>query len=155
MSRVGVHGSRLVAAVLLLAGLASGAAAHVHAVENAAAAGARLEVVLTFSHGCGDLATTGLAVEIPPDLQDPRPKPQDGWQASFEGGVLHWQGGEIAPDQEARFSFDVRLAPDARGDSAGRIWLPTVQICGAASSRWIAQDLGADNPAPFVTVAPQ
>lgn len=155
MRRVTFHASGLTAAALLLAGLASGAAAHVHAVENAAAAGARLEVVLTFSHGCGDQATTGLAVEIPPALQDLRPQPRDGWQASLTGGVLHWQGGEIAPDQEARFSFDARLAPDASGDSDGRIWLPTVQICGAASSRWIAQDLGADNPAPYVRVAPQ
>ena len=146
-------------AVALAAALPSGPVlAHVSAEPAEAPAGAPQVIRFRIGHGCSGQATTALRVEIPQALSEARPQPKPGWTLKIDRGgpvtAITWTG-TLPDDQFDDFAVLARLPAEP-----GRLYLPTVQTCGADEVQWTGvPDPGEDphaltHPAPSVKIVP-
>lgn len=152
----------LLKSVALAAGLglaASPVLAHVGADPGQAPAGAYQTVSFRVGHGCGEAATTALRIETPEGLTSARPQPKPGWTLSIEKTgdrptAFTWRG-DLPADQFDTFAILVKLPA-----TAGVLYFPTVQTCGAQESQWTQiPDPGESpgslsHPAPALRVTP-
>lgn len=138
------------AAVGVLAG-ASAAAAHVDAEPVEIAAGVPVTVTLVVEHGCGDLDTTGMLIQVPPGVTDMVAVEQPGWTTAADAATVSFAGGPLDHHTTGRFAVSF-TAPVI----AGPLDLPVVQQCGDTALRWIEiPEVGGpepENPAPRVNV---
>lgn len=131
--------------------LASGgvAGAHVEATAQTAPDGLSA-VTLSFHHGCGGAATTGLDVRIPEGTTEVLPDAPEGWSVDVSGRTVSWSGGSVPDGDEGRFELRLRLV----GAAGTRVFLPTVQRCGSEQLAWIGEtdDPEATDAAPRVVL---
>lgn len=66
-------------AALGLAGLATGAQAHVTLEQGEAVSGSPYKAVLRVGHGCDGAATTQITVTLPAGFRGAKPMPKEGW----------------------------------------------------------------------------
>jgi uncharacterized protein YcnI len=147
------------AAMLALAG---GAQAHVSASPKEAVAGSYQVVRFGVGHACtGADATTALRLEIPEGMPAARPQPKAGWTLSIERGAggpdavkaIVWRG-RLPVDQFEEFVVMLRLP-----DKPGALFIPAVQTCGTAETRWSdipPMDAAPrpEHPAPSIRLLP-
>jgi periplasmic copper chaperone A len=137
-------------AVAILAGHAN---AHITLEQTSAQANTNYKAVMRVSHGCGNLATTGVRIQLPAGVLDVKPMPKAGWQLKTVEGPLAepykdshgalvtqgivevaWTGGSLANEHYDEFIFRMRT-PSTPGVT---IWFPIVQECERGEvTRWI------------------
>ncbi|MBN8940147.1 MAG: DUF1775 domain-containing protein [Rhizobiales bacterium] len=136
-----------------LAGLASGAQAHVTLERREATAGTSYRGILAVPHGCGREATTAIRVQIPEGLFSVKPVPKPGWTVAttvkpyakaysshgreiLEGvSEIVWSGGSLPNDFFDEFVFVGQVDPAAAGGST--LYFPVIQTCANGEERWI------------------
>jgi uncharacterized protein YcnI len=142
--------STLLAATLSAA--ATAAEAHIALQETEARSGAYYVAAFRVGHGCGDLATTALSVELPEGISDTKNQPKPGWRFERSGRTVAWRG-RLEPSEFDVFAIQVKLP-----DSTGPLYFPAVQTCGAVEQRWVeipapgAAWTSVPHPAPVVTL---
>ncbi len=162
------------AAIIALAAI-SPASAHVTASASNTAAGAYTLVTFGFGHGCGESATTEIAIQIPESLTAVSPGMNYGWTVEkvFEdlatpipdghGGEYTERVSEVVYTAKEpvpngfydSFELSLRLPEDAAGQT---LYFPTVQTCEEGETAWIeipeegqsGDDL--ESPAPAIVV---
>ena len=153
----------LAAGLLALCALVPAAQAHVTLETSQAAAGTYYKAVLRVGHGCDGADMTRLRVRIPEGVLSVKPQPKAGWNleltqgayaqpqtvhgAPVESGVreLSWTG--LLPDAYYdEFVFRAYLSENLKPDQI--VYIPVVQECGEAVSRWIDTSGNADVPDP-------
>lgn len=150
-------------ALLATSVLATGAAAHVVAVPDAAKAGSYAAIAFRVGHACaaGD-TTLKVRIEIPDGVASARPQAKPGWTYTLERGpdpkaaptAITFEG--RLPD-EAFDDFPVLMKLPAAGD---RLVFPVVQTCEKGESQWTevaSPDTPGEKlnrPAPVVTLIP-
>lgn len=141
--------STLIATSLLLA--PGAAAAHVMLMPSSATAGASTLLQFHVEHGCGELATTALRVEIPAAIGVVLPSAKSGWSLASEGHAIVWRG--ASPGAHVADSFEMKVTLPA---APGAIFFPVTQTCGATVENWSEiPDPGhtpLKRPAPSLTV---
>lgn len=139
-------------------GLAGAAQAHVVLPADGAEAGSYKPLRFQVGHGCGDKATTALRIEIPAGVSSARPQPKPGWTLNIARSgdtvtAITWRG-ELPGDQFDEFLIMVHLP-----DTAGVVYFPAAQTCGAETVRWDEpQTPGAaapKQPAPRIYLSPR
>ncbi|MFA9431640.1 YcnI family protein [Egicoccus sp. AB-alg2] len=167
--------SVLLPAAALVGLLAAPAAAHVTANPNAVPADGYAAVSLRVPHGCGDAATTELAVQMPAGVQSATPEQVPGWTVRTVVGELDepydahgetvtegvrevvWTaeaGAELPSDQYREFGLSLRVG----GEDGETLYFPTVQTCTEGETAWVeipdtVEQWGElDRPAPYVTL---
>ena len=159
---------------LVLASLTP-ASAHIGLSADTYAAGSTAIVTFGFGHGCGDLPTTALSIQIPEEFNTVSPVLAPGWDIEIEKEdlatpVAGSHGEEITerisivtftadePVDNGIYgmvSLRLTLPEDATGET---IYFPVVQECDGDEISWIqipedgesADDL--PEPAPSITV---
>ncbi len=133
------------------------AAAHIVADPGKAPAGAYQVVRFRVGHGCGKAATTGLRIELPPQLASARPQPKPGWRLTIERDgervvAIVWAG-ELPDEQFDDFAILAKLPAEP-----GPLYFPAVQTCGGEEQQWTAipeaGETGVSHPAPVLVVTP-
>lgn len=137
---------------LMLALLATPAAAHVTIDPPQAAAGSYLRAAFRVPHGCGQAATQRLVVTLPEGVIMARPMPKPGWtlrtreealatpldnghggQITKRVAEIAWEGGSLPDAWYDEFVVMLRL-PDRPGET---LWIPAVQHCeDGATAAW-------------------
>lgn len=157
----------LIALVLATPLIATGAAAHVVAVPDAAKAGSYSAIAFRVGHACaaGD-TTLKVRIEIPDGVASARPQVKPGWTYTLERGpdpkaaptAITFEG--RLPD-EAFDDFAVLMKlPAPKGPGGDRLVFPVVQTCEKGESQWTeipspeAPDAKLNRPAPTVTLIP-
>lgn len=138
----------LIASLLILAaGVAAPASAHITLAEPSALSGASYTASFRVSHGCDGSPTVALRVEIPEEVTSAKPEAKAGWSVRVEtaplakparpGGdaaarviAVAWRG-RLDAHQADRFDVSVKLP--AR---SGLLYFPTVQTCESGENRW-------------------
>lgn len=162
-----------VAAALVLLG-ATGASAHVTVTPDTTEAGSYAVLTVSVPHGCGDSATTAVAIAIPESIPAVTPTVNAGWEISKvmetldppvddgHGGqltervaqVVYTTDSPLPADHRDAMELSVRL-PDTPGETLA---FPVVQTCEEGEAPWV--QLAADGqdpdeleyPAPVVTL---
>ncbi len=140
-------GAVAAAAFVLLAGPAS---AHIEPDVSAVAANQPATVGFNLEHGCGDEATTKIAVQVPAEITDAQPVALDGWTTSVSDRVITFEGGPQPAHEELTYSITF-TAPDQEGTVLA---FPTIQTCGTTELAWLDPSEDDDHPAPTVKVVP-
>lgn len=142
---------------LVVAG-ATVASAHVTVSPSTSAAGSYTVLTFAFGHGCGESATTQVAIQMPEQILAVSPTVHPGWDVEkvmegLETPVDDGHGGEYTervaevvytaetpvPDGY-RDAFELSLKlPDAAGETLD---FPTVQTCEEGETAWV--ELPAD-----------
>ncbi len=144
---------------LILAAMtfAGPAAAHISADPGKAATGAYQVTLFRGCHGCGKAATTGLRIELPPELASARPQPKPGWSLKLERDgdrvvAIAWTG-ELPDEQFDDFAILAKLPA-----APGPLYFPAVQTCGSEQQQWTGipdpGETGLSHPAPVLMVTP-
>jgi periplasmic copper chaperone A len=132
--------------------LCASANAHVSFQQAQAEAGKPYEAVLHVSHGCGDSATTAIAVRVPAGFEAGKAQPKSGWTLTEQAGNITW----TAATREAA------LGPHQPGDFvlAGKapakpqaLWFKVVQTCEQGSLDWSQQPAEGTSTAGLKTPA--
>ncbi|WP_152187956.1 YcnI family copper-binding membrane protein [Georgenia satyanarayanai] len=149
------------AAGLVLLG-ASGAAAHVTVSPSTTEAGSYAVLTVSVPHGCGDSATTAVAIEIPESIPAVTPTVNAGWEIekvmeTLDPPVDDGHGGQLTErvaqvvyttdsplpaDHRDAMELSVRL-PDTPGETLA---FPVVQTCEEGEAPWV--QLAADGQDP-------
>ncbi|MBP0491248.1 YcnI family copper-binding membrane protein [Pararoseomonas indoligenes] len=143
--------TRLLIGLSVLGALISGAAlAHVTVDQPTLPADSYVRIAIRVPHGCEGAATTGIRLQVPPELRGAKAMPVAGWALTtrMEGGVtvqgehgtahvpreVSWQGGNLPDDQYQEFVLLVRTP----AEPGATLYFPVVQDCeGGKVSRWI------------------
>ncbi|MGK2931460.1 MAG: YcnI family copper-binding membrane protein [Solirubrobacterales bacterium] len=164
---------KLIATIVVLAGLAlpASATAHVTVSPTEAPAEGYAMLYLTVPHGCEEAPTTSVSVRMPDQVISATPGVVPGWKIKAVEGKLPnpaeqhgetitegvrqvtWTGGPLDPEQLEQFPLSVAFA-GAEGDAAE---FKVVQGCaGGAETAWIqstpASGEEPEHPAPTVTL---
>lgn len=168
-----ISAAAVAAAGLLVLG-ASSAAAHVSVSASTTEAGSYSVLTFAVPHGCGDSATTALAIQVPDALHSVTPTVNPGWDIEQvtepldppaddgHGGrltervaqVVYTAHEPLPTDHRDTFELSVRL-PDTPGET---LTFPVVQSCEEGEAPWVqvpadGQDAGElDMPAPVITL---
>ncbi|RKP47537.1 YcnI family protein [Trinickia fusca] len=166
----------LIAAITLIAGVATSLCAHAHitAQPNEGAAGSYFETALKVPHGCDGSPTVALRVAMPDGVTSVKPQMKPGWHVDIERRPLdpplkgehgttiaevvtavQWSGNSLPDSQYDTFGIVMKL-PDEAGKT---LYFPVVQTCESGRREWT--DIPAEgqswhavhSPAPFVRVA--
>ena len=156
--------------------LAAPASAHVTLNPNTAPSEGYTAASLRVPHGCGEAATTEIAVQVPAGVQSVTPEQVPGWTVDTVVGELDepyeahgetitegvreviWtaEAGHELPDGQYReFGMSLRVS----GEDGQDLWFPTVQTCTEGEEAWIEipdsvdQWGELDKPAPYLTLA--
>lgn len=168
--------ARLVPAIaatgLLVLATAVPALGHVTIPDGGAVpSGASTEIHLRVPHGCGELPTDTLEVQLPDGIVAAQPAYVPGWEVEVEMvesepyerfgetltervGVIRWSGGDLP--NHAYYDFGVRAT--FLQEPGTEIPIPIVQRCGEEETAWIevpAEGQDADeleHPAPTITI---
>ncbi|WP_151718422.1 YcnI family copper-binding membrane protein [Gemmobacter serpentinus] len=155
---------------LAFAAIAAPAFAHVSLEQPEAKVGATYKAVLRVPHGCGDLATQTLRVQIPEGFFNVKPMPKAGWVLETVKGKyakaydkhgtevtegvqeIVWSGGDLPNEFYDEFTFRGSFAGDLPVGST--FYFPVVQECAGAQEAWIdtSGDENAELPAPGVVL---
>src|SRR5690625_627591 len=164
------------ATVALVVVGASSAAAHVGVHAEDPVAGSYTVLRFDVPHGCGDAGTTGLSIEIPPEIESVAPTVAPGWDIELihtelaeprDDGHGGWQRERVSEVQfraeeplpahmRAVFELSVRIADDAAGEMLA---FPSIQTCEEGETAWIqvpgeGQDPEQlESPAPMLSVS--
>jgi uncharacterized protein YcnI len=161
-----------VAALLLAAGCAGPAAAHVGIAVNEAPVGASYRATLVVGHGCDGAATTAIRVQVLEGFFNVRPMPKSGWTLEIVAGKysrpfetghgtvtegvteISWSGGELPDSQFDEFVFRGTFGGEL--EAGTRFYFPVIQVCGDVEDAWIdtSGDEDAELPAPHVELLP-
>jgi uncharacterized protein YcnI len=138
--------------LLLLAALGlvyvPSALAHAEATPAKVRAGSVATIVIRVE-GEEPAPATKIAVQVPQELSDVKPRPTPGWKLTRSGRVITWSGGEIAQEAFGRFAFSARM-PDAPAGT--ELTFPTVQTyANGKVVHWIGEE-SSDTPAPHVSL---
>lgn len=167
--------SALAAAALLAA--TGAASAHVVLAEKTAAAGSPYRAVFKIGHGCGDQATTGIRVTLPPGFKGAKPMPKPGWQLAVRKDKLpasYVSHGKTVTEDTAEIAWTAATPADALPDAhydefvlsgtlpdkPGPLWFKVLQRCGQTQTDWSEQPAsgtstqGMKSPAALLTVTP-
>jgi uncharacterized protein YcnI len=161
-------GAILSAAVASLA-VALPAAAHVSIPEGDVHSGSTAVIHFRVPHGCGELNTDTVEVQLPDGVVGAQPEYIPGWTVEVEMvesepyerfgetltervGVVRWSGGDLP--HFAFYDFAVRAT--FLNDAGTVLAFPTVQSCGTEQIAWIepvveGQD-EPESPTPTLTV---
>ncbi|WP_435737976.1 DUF1775 domain-containing protein [Cellulosimicrobium sp. PMB13] len=168
-------GAATLATGLVVAG-ASVASAHVTVTPSTTTADSYTVLTFAFGHGCGESATTGIAIQMPEQILSVAPEIHPGWDVEkvmeeLETPVDDGHGGQYTErvaeivytaktpvPNGYRDSFELSLKlPDAADETLD---FPTVQTCEEGETAWVeipAQGQSSDDlesPAPsFVVTA--
>ena len=142
----------LAGAVLLVAGFAAPASAHVTVKPADAAADSYAQLTFTVPHGCNGSATKALRIKLPDGILSAKPQMKPGWQVEIKTRKLDaavagphgktvsevvdevdWRGGPLPDNLYDTFGLVVRL-PDKVGQV---LYFPAVQECEQGVERWI------------------
>ncbi|MCR0982650.1 YcnI family copper-binding membrane protein [Roseomonas populi] len=164
--------TRIPAAAIGLSLLAGPALAHVTVDRATMPADSYVRIAIRVPHGCEGAATTGIRLQVPPELRGAKPMPLAGWTLTtrMEGGVtvqgehgtahvpreVSWQGGNLPDEQYQEFVMLVRT-PSEQGAT---LYFPVVQECeGGKVSRWIERPAGPGDrpryPAYAIRIVPK
>jgi copper(I)-binding protein len=113
---------------------ATAAFAHVSLEQASAEAGAAYRAVLRVGHGCDGSPTTGITVQIPPQLRAVKPEPKPGWDLAVEGAQVRWTAGKgaaLPPAQRGEFVLNT-TAPAA----PAALWFKVLQTCEQGRNDW-------------------
>ena len=143
-------------AVLMLMVMVARASAHVTLAEPQAIPSAHYTGHFRVGHGCNGSPTTGLRIEIPPEVTDAVPQPLEGWTVSVERDgarirAVSWKDGVLPADQRSVFTLAMTLPA-----KEGQLLFPARQICQAGEEYWSEpppQTGKAKYPAPVLIVA--
>lgn len=148
--------------------------AHVTLATGTAPVGSTYKAVLQVPHGCEGAATTAIRVQVPEGFIGVKPQPKPGWTLTIKTGPykaphqlhgapvtegpveIEWRGGELPDAFYDEFLMRGTLAADLEPGTV--LYFPVIQVCGDASTAWIAipapGDTGedAEEPAPGVTL---
>jgi periplasmic copper chaperone A len=133
-----------IALIALLAAMPGAALAHVTASPNIVEAGSRPQISFRVGHGCEGAATTALKIDIPPGVEEARPRPVAGWKLEIakdkdgHATSVTWRG-QLPDDQFEAFEIAFR-APD----KGSKLTFAALQTCGAKHAEW----------SPTITVKP-
>lgn len=142
---------------LAVLAISPAAAAHISADPGKASAGAYQVIRFRVGHGCGKAPTTGLRIELPPQLASARPQPKPGWSLRIERDgdrvvAIAWTG-ELPDAQFDDFAILAKLPAEP-----GPLYFPTVQTCGSEEQQWTGipdpGEAGLSHPAPVLLVTP-
>lgn len=148
-------------AALVLVG-ATGASAHVTVTPDTTEAGAYAVLTVAVPHGCGDSATTAVAIAIPESIPVVTPTVNEGWEIekvmeTLDPPVDDGHGGQLTErvaqvvyttdsplpaDYRDAMELSVRL-PDTPGETLA---FPVVQTCEEGEAPWV--QLAADGQDP-------
>ena len=148
-----------IALMLLAAGLAGTAHAHVTLEEPTSLAGAPYKAVLLVSHGCEGTATHTVTVRLPAGFRGAKPRPKPGWQIGIRRAPLaqpyESHGRKISDDvAEITWKASSREAwlPDAQFDEfvlrgqapeqPGPAWFQVQQLCERGQWDWFDTPAG-------------
>ncbi|WP_251152015.1 DUF1775 domain-containing protein [Cellulosimicrobium sp. Marseille-Q4280] len=137
---------------LVVAG-ASVASAHVTVTPSTSTAGSYTVLTFAFGHGCGESATTEIAIQMPEQILAVSPTVHPGWDVEkvmedLETPVDDGHGGEYTERVSEvvytaetpvpngyRDAFELSLKlPDAAGETLD---FPTVQTCEEGETAWV------------------
>ena len=115
---------------------------HVILENKVATTGSTYKAVFQVGHGCGDLPTTAIAVQIPPGFQAAKPHAKAGWTLTVQGkDMVTW----TAASKEAALPsahFDEFILRGKLPDAAGPMWFKVLQSCddgvSKSSNNWAA-----------------
>ncbi|WP_198381100.1 YcnI family protein [Roseomonas sp. KE2513] len=160
----------ITAALALGAALAAAPAlAHVTLDQATLPADSTVRLTIRVPHGCAGAATTGIRLQVPPELRGARPMPLAGWTltTAMQGGAtvagehgtfavpreIAWTGGHLPDDQYQEFVLLIRTP----AEPVATLHFPVVQDCeGGKVSRWIERPSTADerprSPAPSLRI---
>ena len=113
---------------------------HVVLENKVATSGSTYKAVFQVGHGCGDLPTTAIAVQIPPGFQAAKPHAKAGWTITMQGkDALTW----TAATKEAALPsthFDEFVLRGKLPDAVGPMWFKVLQTCNdgvnKSSNNW-------------------
>ncbi len=132
-----------------LAAMAAPAEAHIVFAPAEAVTGRYYAGELQVGHGCGELATSAIRIEIPIDIISARPRPKAGWTMEVERVSLPtpilvegheqkdkvvavtWRG-SLPADQFDGFGLMLKLPLNR----SGPFYLPVRQVCGSETVDW-------------------
>lgn len=156
---------------LLVAAIAAPVAAHVGIqTTRVVRPGDSATIGFRILHGCGELATDTVMVQIPEgvtavqaawvpgwtvetDIVETEPYEQNGEQLTERVGVVRWTGGDLPTELFYDFTISATFP-----DEAGKLIFPLVQQCGAEELAWIQTSETASEgetlefPAPALTL---
>jgi periplasmic copper chaperone A len=118
-----------------LATLCTTAASHVSLQQPQAETGKPYQAVLRVSHGCGESATTALAVRLPAGFEFAKPQPKAGWTLTEASGTVTWTAAAKEAALGAHQPGDFILAGQAPG-KAQALWFKVLQTCEQGSLDW-------------------
>ena len=161
--------ARSVAAVLVLA--PGVAVAHVSFETQQARPNSTYRAALRVQHGCGDLPTLQVRVQIPEGVVAVKPMPKAGWALDLvkgpyaaayavPGGTVQegvkeivWSG-SLPDDHYDEFVFQARISDAFKPGSM--VYFPVIQECAGAAERWVEVPAGGQDalksPAPGVRI---
>jgi len=150
------------------------AGAHVHLDPEQAPAAGSMIFSIVVPHGCEGSPTTGITLQLPPEVLSAKPAPLAGWTLSTTtekvdppqpdgmGGELTertatvaWSGGNLPDGQLVELRVQLTL-PDSAGTT---LYVPTLQTCKEGETRWIERPAAGQTeddlkaPAPSILLA--
>lgn len=157
--------------------LTPAAFAHVVLAEKSAPAGAPYRAVFKVGHGCGDAATTGIRVTLPPGFKGAKPMPKAGWRLAIRQDKLaasYVYHGKTLTEDVAEIAWTAATPADALPDAqydefvlvgtlpeqAAPIWFKVLQRCGDTQTDWSevpasgTSTQGLKSPAALLQVVP-
>ena len=150
----------LAAAIALI--LPAAAAAHVTVSPTETPANGYAMLDFAVPHGCDGAPTTGISIQMPPQVVSATPEEVAGWTVRTKEGKLPqpteqhgekvtegvrqvtWTGGPLPSAHLQRFGLNVALG----GEAGEAVPFKVIQECaGGAETAWI-QEVTADGPEP-------
>jgi uncharacterized protein YcnI len=130
------------------------ALAHVVVSPTAAPGGKVVDAAFKAGHGCGELKTTSIRVEIPAAIGMVHAHEVKGWSIKLEKSgdkttAVTWTAGKDA-DPTSAVSAHL-LLPETKG----KLYFPATQTCGTTVTMWDEQPGGKavdKHPAPSIDV---
>lgn len=154
---------------LLVAG-AGAASAHVTVTPSTTAAGSYSVLTFAFGHGCGESATTQVAIDIPDEIVTVTPTINPNWDVekvmeTLDEPVDDGHGGQytervdqvvytakapVADGLRDTFALSLQLP----GEDGDKLVFPVIQSCEEGENAWIQTyedgEPEPDSPAPFI-----
>jgi periplasmic copper chaperone A len=135
-----------------LAILCSTAFAHVSLQQPQAEAGKPYQAVLHVSHGCGESATTAIALQLPAGFAAAKPQAKTGWTLTEQAGTVTWTAATKDAALGAHQAGDFVLAGQAPANPQP-LWFNVVQTCEQGSVDWSQLPAGGTSTAGLKTPA--
>lgn len=109
------------------------ASAHVGTATEAIGGGVT-KVTFSFTHGCEELPTDSLRIQLPDNVSAVMPEDPPGWTSTLSGNELTWTGGPAVDGVKTDFVATMTVA----GTAGETVFFPTLQGCpGGAENAWI------------------